>query len=182
MNFKYSQKIVTIFCLSLLFLNLLPNQAFSESIKNNERKFSLHTGSFIYHFYGQSKNDYTEHFENKFIAGDIKINDSSRLMAGTFINSYGSRCFLLGLEKNWHDFNSKLSFEGSYSYAGEFFFEPFSHCGDSGGIYKKIGNNTGLEFSPYIYHGLEYDLAPMVSLEVGILLPAIFISSIQWKF
>ncbi len=41
---------------------------------------------------------------------------------------------------------------------------------------------TGVGFSPYIYHGLQYNFTDYFGVEGGIILPAIFVMSIQWSF
>lgn len=87
----------------------------------------------------------------------------------------------MGVQKNWKHLGKKLTFEGVYAYAGEFFFSDFSHCGDDG-VYAKIKKATGLGFAPYIYHGLEYDLNKNISIEGGFILPLILVATIQFHF
>jgi hypothetical protein len=63
----------------------------------------------------------------------------------------------------------------------EFFFDAFSHCGDSG-TYRTAKKITGIGFSPYLYHGLQYNFTDYFGVEGGIIVPAIFVMSIQWSF
>ncbi len=44
---------------------------------------------------------------------------------------------------------------------------------------KKI---TGIGFSPYLYHGLQYNFTDYFGVEGGIIVPAIFVMSVQWSF
>lgn len=88
---------------------------------------------------------------------------------------------MVGFEKNWHKFNDKISFEGSYAYVGEFFIPQFSKCAEAG-IYKNIKDRVGIGFAPYLYHGINYKITKDVSFKSGLLLPNIFISSLEWKF
>ena len=57
----------------------------------------------------------------------------------------------------------------------------FRNCGD-GGIYKTFKKKTGVGFAPYLYHGLEYDISKNISLETGLLLPHIYVISLQLNF
>lgn len=36
--------------------------------------------------------------------------------------------------------------------------------------------------SPYIYHGLQYNFTDYFGIESGIILPAVFVISVQWSF
>ncbi len=146
-----------------------------------ENKFSINTGSFIYHFYNPGENNYTELFDNKYFSAGINIFRGLDLSIGTFKNSYGDRCAMIGVEKNWHDFNKKTSFEGFYSYAGEFFFKSFRNCKNQG-VYKNFRNSVGIGFAPYIYHGVEYKVTNNMSLKGGIIVPGLFTSTIHWSF
>ena len=67
-----------------------------------------------------------------------------------------------------------------YAYTGEFFFDAFSHCGDSG-TYRTAKNHRH-RFSPYLYHGLQYNFTDYFGVEGGIIVPAIFVMSVQWSF
>ena len=178
MKIKSLSKIII---LSTYLSILTTTSAISTQQKKGNQKFSLNTGSFVYHAYNLDKTKQTQFFDNKYFSASIKVSDSNALVVGTFLNSYGNRCVLLGLEKNWHNFNNKLSFEGLYAYAGDFFFEPLDHCGDKG-IYKKFKNITGVGFAPYLYHGIEYDINKIISLDLGIILPGILVASLGWKF
>jgi hypothetical protein len=70
--------------------------------------------------------------------------------------------------------------KGVYAYTGEFFFDAFSHCG-----FRHLPHRqkiTGVGFSPYLYHGLQYNFTDYFGVEGGIIVPAIFVMSIQWSF
>ena len=75
----------------------------------------------------------------------------------------------------------KEPFKGVYAYTGEFFFKAFRDCGDSG-TYRTAKKITGVGFSPYIYHGLQYNFTDYFGVETGIIVPAIFVMSVQWSF
>lgn len=167
--------------LFVLLFGLCANAAIAaDATMNKDLNYSLNTGSFIYHAYSPGQT-YTQYFQNQFIAVEKKIDNPiiDSIIAGTLLNSYGNRCALLGVQKNWSNLSDRMTFEGVYSYAGEFFFDAFSECGEMG-IYHDIKKATGLGFAPYIYHGIEYDLHPNVSLEAGVILPGIIVFSLQW--
>jgi len=149
---------------------------------SSEMSYSLNTGSFIYHAYAPQR-EFTQYFDNRFIALERKIENKyiDALVIGSALNSHGNRCLMLGVQKDWIQYDERLSFEGVYGYAGEFFVDAFEHCGDEG-FYKNVKDITGIGFTFYIYHGLEYDLARHVSLEAGVALPVIVLFSVQWHF
>lgn len=149
---------------------------------NKDLNFSLNTGSFIYHAYDPG-GDFTQYLQNRFVAIESKLTNRvvDSVVAGTFINSDGNRCVLLGVQKNWHHFSSRMTFEGVYAYAGEFFLNAFSDCG-AAGFYNDIERATSIGFAPYIYHGIECDLNQHASLEVGAILPGIIVLTLQWHF
>ncbi|MCL0267885.1 hypothetical protein M2T75_31595, partial [Klebsiella pneumoniae] len=37
-------------------------------------------------------------------------------------------------------------------------------------------------FSPYIYHAIQYNFTDYFALESGIIIPSVFVISIQWSF
>ncbi len=149
---------------------------------NADLKYSLNTGSFVYHAYSPQR-DFTQYFENHFFALERKIRNPyvDALVIGSALNSHGNRCLMLGVQKDWIQYDERLSFEGVYAYAGEFFFDAFDRCGDEG-FYSNIKDITGVGFTMYIYHGIEYDLGRHLSLEFGAALPAILLLSVQWHF
>lgn len=150
---------------------------------NEELNISVHLGSYSIHL--TDNGDHTEGFSNKLFSVGYPINKFmpyiDGVLIGTAINSSGNRCALIGIEKNYIDFSKQLSFEGSYTYVGEFFFSAFEKCGDDG-IYETIKRKIGIGFAPFIYHGLEYDISKYISLEAGIILPDIALFSIQYNF
>jgi hypothetical protein len=50
------------------------------------------------------------------------------------------------------------------------------------GTYRTAKKITGVGFSPYIYHGLQYNFTDYFGVETGIIVPAIFVMSVQWSF
>ena len=149
---------------------------------NKDLSYSIIAEAFIYHAYSPQET-FTQYFQNDYIAIETKTSYSTvdSVVLGTFFNSSGHRCLLIGAHRNWYEFSSKLTFEGIYAYAGEFFTNLFSKCG-SEGIYKKIDRVVGIGFAPYFYHGFEYDLNPNASLEAGVILPGIVVLTVQWHF
>jgi len=169
-----------------LFLVLLPfavrsTPAGDQSL-NRSKKVSLYTGSFVYHAYAPH-DDFTQYFDNRFLAVEARLGGSAvdGLTVGTFVNSNGDRCLLLGVQKNWIPISRRTTFEGVYAYAGEFFFDTFANCGAKG-YYHDFEKATGIGFAPYLYHGVEYDLTSYVSMEGGIILPGIVVLTVQWHF
>lgn len=73
-----------------------------------------------------SRDDFTEKFANNYFDVEIRVNDDSaafqKVIIGKFKNSENNRCILLGVQKKWNHFDKRLTFEGVYAYAGEFFF------------------------------------------------------------
>ena len=102
-------------------------------------------------------------------------------LVGTMKNSFDDRCLTLGVRRDWLKNDTGWLLKGVYAYTGEFFFDAFSHCGDSG-TYRTAKKITGVGFSPYIYHGLQYNFTDYFGVEGGIIIPAIFVMSIQWSF
>ena len=150
--------------------------------KKEEPLLSLNTGSFVYHAYDPG-GDSTQYFQNQLVSLGIRVDTMGidSLVVGTFKNSFGDQCAILGGQKTWRQINSRLSVEGLYAYAGELHFQAFENCGESG-LYKAFKNLTGVGFTPYIYHGFEYDLTKHISLETGVILPGIIVGSLQWHF
>ena len=172
--------------LIIISLCLTGFSAFSQDLDDDkptkEKKFSLKTGSFTYYLGGGRQNPgYTEMFNNQLVAAGFKVSDPGELVLGTFINSYGDRCMLLGYGRRWKDFNSKLSFEGLYAYAGEIGISQTNNCQD-GGFYKTFNDHLGLGFAPYLYHGVKYKLTSIVSLELGLIFPKVLAGSLRWDF
>lgn len=125
--------------------------------------------------------DYNEGFDNQLVMAGMKLNKEYEIVAGTIINSYGDRCAILGIGKNWYNYNSKISVEGSYAYVGEFFLHQFNNCKDSG-TYENFSNLTKIGFAPYIYHGIKYKFHPIASFEFGLIFPSVLVGTIRWEF
>lgn len=144
--------------------------------------YAINTGSYVYHLTG-NHGQYTENFDNNFVSVERKLSVDSKnsLLAGTMKNSFSDRCFTLGLRTDWISGNNNWIVKGVYAYTGEFFFKAFSHCGDSG-AYSTAKKITGVGFSPYIYHGIQYNFTDYFGLESGIIFPSIFVVSAQWRF
>ncbi|EPR6375954.1 hypothetical protein ACU7TN_005168, partial [Enterobacter asburiae] len=68
-----------------------------------------------------------------------------------------------------------------YGYVGEFFFDTFDDCGDHGS-YHDFKKATGIGFSPYIYHGFQYNFTSYFGMDVGIIIPSVFVITAQWSF
>lgn len=144
--------------------------------------YSVNTGSWIYHL-SNNHGQYTEGFDNQFVSVERKFSEDSKysLLAGTMKNSFDDRCIALGVRRDWVSFGNGWVFKGIYGYVGEFFFDAFEHCGDHGS-YKDFKDATGIGFSPYIYHGFQYNFTDYFGIETGIIIPTVFVVSIQWSF
>lgn len=155
---------------------------FSPASANDTGLYSINTGSFVYHMTG-NHGQYNENFNNAFFSVERKLSSDSKysILAGTMKNSFSDRCLSLGLRRDWYTGGSDWTFKGVYAYTGEFFFKAFSECGDSG-TYRTAKKMTGVGFSPYIYHGIQYNFTNYFGVETGVIFPAIFVVSIQWSF
>lgn len=144
--------------------------------------YAFNTGSFVYHMTGNT-GQYTEEFDNQFFSVERKISADSKysLIVGTMKNSFDDRCLSLGVRRDWVTSPAGWTFKGVYAYTGEFFFKAFSHCGDSG-TYNTARDITGVGFSPYLYHGIQYDVTDHFAVESGFIIPLIFVVSVQWRF
>lgn len=144
--------------------------------------YAFNTGSFVYHMTG-NEGQYTELFDNQFFSVERKMSPDSkyRLIVGTMKNSFDDRCLSLGVRRDWVTSPTGWTFKGVYAYTGEFFFKAFSHCGDSG-TYNTAKDITGVGFSPYLYHGIQYDVTDHFAVESGFIIPLIFVVSVQWRF
>lgn len=154
----------------------------STSVQSNDEKmYAVNPTAFVYHAYSPGK-DYTQYFQNQYVAIERKFSPQSdySLAVGSLKNSFSDRCLLLGVRKDWIT-EGRWIFKGGYAYAGEFFLNTFSHCGDEG-VYKNIKDATGIGFAPYIYHALQYSINENTSVEGGIILPGIVIFSVQLHF
>lgn len=164
--------------LALIFLSLFPLKSSAEL----NTLYSINTGSFLFHLVPYDVDSY-QYFDNQYFSIERKFSKNSdySLFAGTFLNSQANRCMLLGVRKDWYRVNNKIVIKGIYSYAGEFFFDAFKDCGN-GGVYRTSKEKTGIAFAPYIYHAAQYNFNQHVGVEVGIILPIIFVMSVQWSF
>ena len=144
--------------------------------------YSMNTGSYVYHMTG-NHGQYNEHFNNNFFSVERKFSQDSKysVLVGTMKNSFDDRCIALGVRRDWASLGSGWVFKGIYGYVGEFFFDAFEDCGDHGS-YKDFKDATGIGFSPYIYHGFQYNFTDYFGVESGIILPAVFVVSVQWSF
>jgi hypothetical protein len=144
--------------------------------------YSINTGSYVYHL-THNHGQYTEHFGNKFISVERKFSEQSEYsyILGTMNNSFNDRCLAAGVRKDWANLGDGLVFKGIYGYVGEFFFDAFSDCGDHGSYhdFKKV---TGVGFSPYIYHGFQYNFTSYFGMDVGLIIPSVFVITVQWSF
>ena len=144
--------------------------------------YSINTGSFVYHLTG-NKGQYNEKFNNQFYSVERKFSENSKysVLVGTLKNSFDDRCLSLAMRRDWQSWDSGWVFKGIYGYTGEFFFDALSHCGDRGS-YHAFKKATGVGFSPYLYHGMQYNFTRQVGVEAGIIFPSIFAASMQWSF
>ena len=112
-----------------------------------------------------------------------KFSDTSKysVVLGTMKNSFNDRCLAAGVRRDWAGWNNGWVFKGIYGYVGEFFFDTFDDCGDHGSYhdFKKV---TGIGFSPYIYHGFQYNFTSYFGMDVGIIIPSVFVITAQWSF
>lgn len=161
---------------ALLIFSMTPADA------NEINLYSVNTGSFVYHMTG-NHGQYNEMFNNHFFSVERKLSADSKysVLIGTMKNSFDDRCLSLGARRDWISWDSGWTFKGVYAYTGEFFFSAFSHCGDSG-TYRTAKKLTGIGFSPYIYHAVQYNFTDRFAIEGGIILPTIFARSVQWSF
>lgn len=164
---------------SIFVLLILPS---SISYAKEVNLYSINTGSFVYHMTG-NHGQYNERFNNHFFSVERKFSEESKysVLIGTMKNSFDDRCLSLGVRRDWMAWDKGWAFKGVYAYTGEFFFDSFSHCGDSG-TYKTAKKLTGVGFSPYIYHAIQYNFTDYFGIEGGIIVPTIFAMSIQWSF
>ncbi|MBK0092532.1 hypothetical protein [Erwinia sp. S59] len=144
--------------------------------------YSINTGSYVYHLTG-NHGQYTENFENNFFSVERKLSEDSTysVLIGTMKNSFDDRCLALGVRKDWKTWDDGWTFKGIHGYTGEFFFDAFKDCGDHGS-YHDFKKATGIGFSPYIYHGFQYNFTPYFGIESGIIIPSVFVITIQWSF
>ncbi len=169
--------------LTINFIVLMMLAFFVKPAFSTEKNFTANIGSFLYHprFIFRSGSDFTEGFDNEYLALGYRIGDKSHFNVGTLLNSQGNRCLLTGVQRSWHRFSDKLEFEGFYGYVGEFFFSAFDDCADRG-VYRQVEEAVGIPGVPYIYHGLEYHFFPNVGLEFGIILPGLIVATLQFSF
>ena len=160
-------------CLYLITLNCV-----AEEIS----LYSINTGSYVYHL-TNNQVQYNVNFENNFISVERKFPEDSKysFVLGTMKNSFDDRCLAAGVRRDWVDWNNGWVFKGIYGYVGEFFFDAFDDCGDHGS-YHDFKKATGIGFSPYIYHGFQYNFTSYFGIDVGIIIPSVFVITAQWSF
>ena len=147
---------------------------------SNQGDFSLKYLSFVYHTYDPDY-DGTQYLENQFFSLGYNLDSKNSFSIGTFKNSQGNRCFSAGLNREWVDFGNSWRFSGSYLYAGEFFFDVFSSCGDEG-LYADVKDAIGIGFAPYINHYFSYNFTESTSVDFGLLLPGITVINFNTNF
>jgi hypothetical protein len=161
-------------CLFVFFVSC------SFNVLSSQGDFSLKYLSFVYHAYDPDYNG-TEYFNNQFISLGYHFDSKNSFSIGTFKNSQDNRCFSAGLNREWVDFGNGWKFSGSYLYAGEFFLDAFSSCGDEG-VYADIKDATGIGFAPYINHYFGYNFTGTTSAEFGLLFPGIVVINFNTDF
>lgn len=149
---------------------------------DNINLYSVNTGSWTYHL-TNNHGQYTEGLDNQFVSVERKFSSNSKysLLIGTMKNSFDDRCIAIGVRRDWVSLGNGWVFKGVYGYVGEFFFDTFEHCGNHGS-YKDFKEVTGIGFSPYIYHSFQYNFTDNFGLETGVILPSVFVVSLQWSF
>ena len=150
--------------------------------KDTTRNYTMNIGSYVYHIpeFFETK-EYTQEFDNGLFALGFRIGPKEYFKIGTLLNSFESRCFLVGVKRSWRNFDNKFIFQGFYGYVGEFFFDVFKDCANLG-LYRTFEEHTSLQGVPYIFHGFEYSFLPHMSVEFGLLLPGLFLATFEIRF
>lgn len=166
------KKINMLLCLAII----------SVALANDEPQHSFIAASFTYHLYPPGKHN--QYFNNEFFAYTRRTNILpfvDKYIIGTLKNSSDNRCLLLGVGRDWHRYNPKTRLVGVYAYVGEFFNDTFDECGDDG-IYEDVDSVTGIGFTPYIYHGVKYDIADNFHINGGLIIPGVVSFALQVSF
>lgn len=158
--------------LIILFLFILP-------LSSADKKVSfyldtLHTTHYLLDEPGQNEGWGANVYGLEF---PVSQNIDERMILGSTINSQFNRCFIIGMHDDLYT-NENLTFEASYMYVGEFFFDEFSQCDDDG-IYSEVKKAVSIGFVPVLYYGLEYNIYETVGLEIGWILPGILVLGVQ---
>ncbi len=163
---------------SACFLCFIAMNSYAEEIN----LYSINTGSYVYHL-TNNHGQYTENFENNFFSVERKFSEDSKnsVVLGTMKNSFNDRCLAAGVRRDWVGWENGWVIKGIYGYVGEFFFDAFKDCGDHGS-YHDFQKVTGIGFSPYIYHGFQYNFTSYFGMDVGIIIPSVFVITAQWSF
>ncbi len=158
--------------LILLFLLFLP-------LISADKKVSFHLDTLYTKHYLLKEDGQNEGFDADVYSIEFALTDSidERMIIGSNINSQFNKCFIVGIHDDLYE-KDNLTFEASYMYAGEFFFEDFENCGDDG-IYSEVKQALSIGFVPILYYGLEYNIYETVGLELGWILPGILVFGVQ---
>jgi hypothetical protein len=84
-------------------------------------------------------------------------------------NSFDDRCIALGVRRDWVSLGNGWVFKEFMATLASF-FSAFEHCGDHGS-YKDFKDATGIGFSPYIYHGFQYNFTDYFGVESELFFP-----------
>jgi hypothetical protein len=185
-------------CLFLLFLPLVAIASVKENVKGffstietdtkftiKNPRFSIYTGSFVKHivYIDRPPEGYNEYFNNRSFAFGMTIDEKKRtsIVVGALYNSYKGRCGTIGISRDWKKINDKMDFVGLYAYVGELPGLGFSrNCGNDGS-YGTMERITGIGFVPYLYHGVRYNITPYLGVNMGLVFPHVFVSTIEWR-
>lgn len=137
--------------LILLILTISSFKCYPQKQKTELPRVKINTLAFTTHIYPNEDHDsdYTQYFENQYLMIGYRFSKRTYFNIGTALNSFHDRMFIIGFNRIWYQFNEKLSFEGNYTYAGEFFFPAFDNI-EIRGYYIFFKKYTGLAFAPYI--------------------------------
>ncbi|SQC38563.1 Uncharacterised protein [Klebsiella pneumoniae] len=86
-------------------------------------------------------------------------------------NSFNDRCLALGVRRDWYHSGSGGPSKAFTAIPANL-LDAFEHCGDHGS-YKDFKDATGIGFSPYIYHAIQYNFTDYFAVESGIIIPSV---------
>ena len=84
------------------------------------------------------------------------------------------------MRRDWLKNDTGWVLKGVYAYTGNFSLMPSATVGIPAPTAPP--KNHRHRFSPYLYHGLQYNFTDYFGVEGGIIVPAIFVMSVQWSF
>ena len=96
-------------------------------------------------------------------------------------NSFDDRCLTLGVRRDWLKNDTGWLLKACMPIPGNFSL-TLSATAATQAPTVPLKKSPAFGFSPYIYHGLQYNFTDYFGVEGGIIIPAIFVMSIQWSF